>query len=281
MTRIEMHYSWIGFIYQTTAWLGQRLAERWFDVVLAILGTLFGYWLAKRHLELFVSGIVEKINAKYLDLNRQVVFRRAVAAMLPELPGFSVRPTRIFGTQAATAIGEFTSWSTAIDPAHTPEKSMELITKEAYTLAAELIQKEMGFREAVPIPNYEWKIEIAKLPIGWTVGEVADLTIYNWDTGVAVHRHALMNETERTTTSIRYSWMWDTKDVPCGVYVGVMNFTIGGTAKMRHTGSPVGERLRIFLHRENGQIIKAHENIPWDDKPPTRKAPADDSKQND
>ena len=40
MTPIEMHYSWIGFVYQATAWLGQRLAEKWFDVVLVALGTL-------------------------------------------------------------------------------------------------------------------------------------------------------------------------------------------------------------------------------------------------
>jgi hypothetical protein len=36
MTPIEMHYSWIGFVYQAMAWLGQRLAEKWFDVVLAL-----------------------------------------------------------------------------------------------------------------------------------------------------------------------------------------------------------------------------------------------------
>ena len=107
-----MHYSWIGFVYQATAWLGQRLAEKWFDMVLALLGTLFGYWLAKRHLEHFVSGIVEKMDAKYLDLNRQTAFRRAVAAMLPELPRFYMRPTSTFSSQVATAIGEFTSWST-------------------------------------------------------------------------------------------------------------------------------------------------------------------------
>jgi hypothetical protein len=267
MTPIEMHYSWLGFVYQATAWLGQRLAEKWFDVVLALLGTLFGYWIAKRHLEHFVSGIVKRMDAKYLDLNRQSAFRRAVAAMLPELPQFYMRPTSTFSSQVATAIGEFTSWSTAIDPTHTPEKSMELVGKEAYTLAAGLIQKDMGFKEAVPIPNYEWQIEIAGLPIGWTVEEAADLTIYNWDTGAAVYRHANMKETARTATSIRYSWMWDTKDVPCGVYVGAVNLTIGGTAKMQHTASPVGERLRIFLKLENSQIVKTHENIPWDDKP--------------
>ena len=93
-----------------------------------------------------------------------------------------------------------------------------------------------------------------------------DLTIYNWDTGVAVYLHALMKEIARTTTSIRYSWMWDIKDVPCGLYVGVVNFTIGGTAKIQETASPLGERLRIFLKRENGHLVKTHENIPWNDK---------------
>ncbi len=267
MTQIEMHHSGIDFLCQATAWLGQHLAEKWFDVVLALLGTLFGYWLAKRHLEHFVSGIAEKIDAKYLDLNRRIAFRRAVAAMLPELPQFYLRPTSNFSSQVAIAVGEFTSWSIAIDPTHTPEKSMELVGKEAYKCAAELIQKDRGFREEVSIPNYEWQIGIGPLPIGWTVEEPPDLTIFNWDTGAAVYRSALMKETARTTTSIRYSWMWDIKDVPCGVYVGVVNFTIGGAAKMQRTASPVGERLRIFLRLEKGQLVKTHENIPWDDKP--------------
>jgi hypothetical protein len=263
MTPIEMHYSWIGFVYEGTAWLARRFAEKSLDVLLALLGTLFGYWLAKRHLEHFVSDIVEKMDAKYLDLNRQIAFRRAVAAMLPELPRFYMRPTSTLSSEVAAALAEFTAWSTAIDSAHTPEKSVELVTKEAYTLAAGLIEKDLGFKEAVSIPNYEWQIEIGGLPIGWTVEEVADLTIYDWNTGAAVHRHATMKETTRSVTSVRYSWMWDIKDVPCGVYVGVVNFTIGGTAKLQQTASPVGERLRIFLKRENGQIVKTHENIPW------------------
>jgi len=178
-----------------------------------------------------------------------------------------MRPTRTFSPQVASAIAEFTSWSTAIDSTHTPEKSLELVSGEAYTTAAGLIEKDMGFREAASVPNYEWQIEIRGLPIGWTVEEAADLTIYDWDTGAAVYRHALMKETARTATAIRYSWMWDIKDVPCGLYVGVVNFTIGGTAKMQETASHVGDRLRIFLKLENGQIVKTHENIPWDDKP--------------
>lgn len=175
MTPLEMHYSWVGFVYQATAWLswlGQRLAEKWLDVVLALL-----------------------------------------------------------------------------------------------------IQKDMGFKEAVSIPNYEWQIQITGLSIGWTVEEAADLTIYNWDTGAAVYRHALMKETERTATSIRYSWMWDINDVPCGVYVGVVNFTIGGTPRIQNTASPVGKRLRIFLKLENGQIVKTHEEIPWGDKPADNQQP--------
>jgi hypothetical protein len=266
MTPIEMHYDWIGSVYQATAWLGQRLAEKWFDVALALIGTLFGYWLAKTHLEHFVSGIVKEMDAKYLDLNRQMAFRRAVTAMLPELPQFYMRPASTFSPQVAAALGDFTSWSTAIDPTHTPEKSMELVGKEAYTSAAEMIQRDMGFKEAVSIPHYEWQIGISPLPIGWTVEEAPDLTIFNWDTGAAVYRHALMKETARTATSIQFSLTWDVLDVPCGLYVGVVNFTIGGAAEIQETASTLGERVRIFVKRENSQIVKTHENIPWDDK---------------
>lgn len=268
MTPIEMHYSWIGFVYHAIAWLGERLAEKWSDVVLALLGTLFGYWLAKRHLEHFVSGIVDKMDAKYLDLNRQIAFQKAVTTMLPELPQFYLRPTSAFSPQVAAAVGEYTKWSTAIDPAHTPEKSMELVGKEAYLSAAGLIQKDMGFKEAVPIASYEWQVGIGGLPIGWTVEEAADLTIYDWDTGAAVYRHASMKEAERTATSILYSWMWDTKDVPCGIYVGVANFKIAGRTT---TAGTVGDRVRIFLKRENGLLSKANESIPWDDKPADKK----------
>lgn len=267
MTPIDMHYSWIGFVYQAMAWLGQRLAEKWLDVVLAILGTLFGYWLAKRHLEHFVSGIVGKMDAKYLNLNRQVAFHRAVNAMLPELPQFYLRPSKGFSPEVAGPLAEFTSWSTAIDATHTDQKSMELVGNEAYTLAAKLVEKDIGFKEEVSIPKYEWIVAIGSLPNGWTVEEAPDLTIYNWDTGLAVYRHALMKETARTTTSIQYSWTWDMLEVQCGLYVGVVNFTIGGTAKMQKTASPLRDRVRIFLKLENDQIIKAHENIPWDDKP--------------
>ena len=50
----------------------------------------------------------------------------------------------------------------------------------------------MGFKEEASVPNYDWIIEIGPLGIGWTVEESPDLSIYNWDTGVAVYRHALM-----------------------------------------------------------------------------------------
>lgn len=125
MTPTEMHYSWIGLVYWAIAWSGQRLAEKWSDVVLALLGTLLGYWLAKRHLEHFVSDIVDKMDAKYLDLNRQIAFRRAVAMMVPELPQFYMRPASTLSPQLAAAIGEFGSWAAAIDPTYTPEKGME------------------------------------------------------------------------------------------------------------------------------------------------------------
>jgi hypothetical protein len=267
MTPIEMHYSWIGFVYQATAWLAQLLAEKLFDIVLAGLGTWLGYWLARRHLEDFVSDIVKEMDAKYLNLNREMAFQRAVTAMLPELPQFYMRPTSTFSPQVAAALGDFTSWSTAIDPTHTPEKSMELVGKGAYTSAADMIQKDMGFREAVSIPNYEWIIDIGVPPLGWTVEEPPHITIYNWDTGAAVYRHALMKEKARTPTSIQYSWTWDMLDVPCGLYVGVANFTIGGTAKkIQETAITLNERVRIFFIRENGHLVKTHENVPWDDK---------------
>jgi hypothetical protein len=240
--------------------LEHLFAEKWFDVVLALFGTWLGYLLAKRHLEHFVSGIVEKMDAKYLELNRQIAFHKAVAAMLPELPQFYMRPTSTFSSHVATAVAEFTSWSTALDPTHTPEKSMELVGKEAYTLAAGLIKKGMGFKEG-STPNHEWIIDIADLPLGWAIHEVPDLSIYNWDTGAAVCRHTTMEEIARTATSVRFSWKWDMKDVPCGVYVGTVNLKIGDMLKI---GSPLGERLKVFLKRENDQINQWHETIPWD-----------------
>jgi hypothetical protein len=182
--------------------LEHLLAEKVFDIVLALFGTVLGYLLAKKHLEHFVSGIVKVMDGKYLDLNRQIAFRKAVAAMLPELPQFYLLPTSTFSTNVATALGEFTSWSTAIDKEHTPEKSVELVKKEAYTLAAGLIKKDMGFKEEKPTPNYEWIIEIAALSGGWTISEVPDLSIYDWNTGLPVYRHATMAEVARTATSI-------------------------------------------------------------------------------
>ncbi len=240
--------------------LNHLLAEKLFDIVLALLGTILGYWLAKKHLEHFVSGIVKKMDEKYLDLNRQIAFRKAVAAMLPELPQFYLRPTSTFSTNVVTALGEFTSWSTAIDKGHTHEKSIEMVKAEAYTLAAGLIKKDLGFKEEQSTPNYEWIIEVAGLPVGWAIDEAPDLSIYDWNTGIPVHRHATMTEVSRAATSVRFNWKWDLKDVPCSVYVGAVNFKIG---KMLKVGSPIGDRLRVYLKREEGRIIKWHETIPW------------------
>jgi hypothetical protein len=307
MTPIEMHYSWIGFAYQAAVWLGERLTEKLFDIVLVALGTWVGYRLAKWHLEHFVSdivgkmdakylnligtmdtkylGIIEKMDAKYLNLfetmdtkylnliqtmdakhlslNRQVAFHRAVTAMLPELPGFYLRPSRTFSPEVAGALSEFTSWSTAIDATHTDQKSLELVGKEALTLAEKLVAQDMGFKEEKSVPNFDWIIEIGPLPIGWTVEESPDLTIYNWDTGVAVYRHALMKETARTPTSIRYNWTWDMLEVQCGLYVGVVNFRLGGTVMIEETGSVLENRVRIFFKRENRNLVKAHEKVLW------------------
>ena len=76
-----------------------------------------------------------------------------------------------------------------------------------------------------------------------------------------MQQYELMKETARTATSILYTWKWSTKDVPCGVYVGVVNYTIGGQPVI---GNAVGDRVRIFLRREDGKIIKSQEIIPWD-----------------
>jgi hypothetical protein len=262
----EMHYSWLGFAYALLCALGQLFVEKWFDIVLAAAGTLLGYSLAKHHIEHFVTGEIQRMDTKYLDLNRQTAFRKAVTAMLPELPQFYVRPTKTFSPQVAAAVGEFTIWSAAIDSAHTPEKSMKMVGEEAYTLAADMIKKDMGFKEAVPIPRYEWIVGIDKLPAGWIMEEQPDLSIYDWNTGAAVYRHALMEEVKKqtTATSVRYSWMWDMKEVPCGLYVGVVNFALGGAArKVVKTGSTVGDRVKIFLKREEDQLTKAHETVPW------------------
>jgi hypothetical protein len=242
--------------------LAHFFGEKVFDIVLALFGTWLGYLLAKRHLEHFVSSIVAKMDAKYLDLNRNIAFHKAVGAMLPELPNFHVRQSTGFSSDVATAVAAFTSWSTALDPTHTPEKSMELVGKEAYTLAAGLIAKDIGFKEEEPAPNYEWTVGVNGLPAaGWEVTDAPDLSIYDWNTGIAVQKYALMKETARTATSILYSWKWSTKDVPCGVYVGVVNYTIGGQPVIANT---VGDRLKIFLERKNGRIRKSFVTIPWD-----------------
>jgi len=238
------------------------LAEKWLDIVLALFGTWLGYLLARRHIEHLMSQIVKTLDTKYLNLFRERAFHRAVSAMLPELPNFHLRPTNTFSTQTADAISEFTHWSAALDPTHTPEKSMELAGKQAYALAAKLIEKDMGFREEASAGTFEWTVGIVNLPAaGWEVTETPDLSIYEWNTGIAVQRYALMQETARTATSVLYSWKWNMKDVPCGVYVGVVNYMIAGRQPV--IGNTVAERLRIFFQRENGKIIKKHEAIPW------------------
>jgi hypothetical protein len=173
MTPIEMHYSWIGFAYHAVVWLGefdyqdtewlvQRVAEKWFDIVLALIA----YKFAKRHLEHFVTDIVGRMNAKYLDLNCQVAFRTAVTAMLPELPRFYMRPTRTFSPQVAAAIGEFTYWSTAINPTHTPEKSMELVGNEANESAEGMIEKDMGSEKQFRLAGTNGKLTSSARPSG-------------------------------------------------------------------------------------------------------------------
>jgi hypothetical protein len=72
-----------------------------------------------------------------------------------------------------------------------------------------------------------------------------------------------MREKNRTATSVQYGWMWDMTRVPCGLYIGVVNFKVGGTVKITETAKTVGNRLKIFLKRERGQLIKDHEEVPW------------------
>jgi hypothetical protein len=79
------------------------LIEKWFDIMLALFGTLLGYLLAKRHIEHLMDGIVKTLDMKYLNLFRERAFHRAVSAMLPELPDFHLRQTNTFSTQTAHA----------------------------------------------------------------------------------------------------------------------------------------------------------------------------------
>jgi hypothetical protein len=241
--------------------LGHLFVEKWFDIVLAFVGTLFGYWLAKRHIEHLMAGIVKTLGMKYTTIFRERAFHRAVGVMLPELPDFHLRPNTAFSTQTADAVSEFTQWSVMLDPTHTPDKSMAMVGKEAYTLAADLVKKDMGYREDESTGNYEWVVGVFGLPAGWEVKEAPDISIYNWDTGIAVRKYEVMKETVRTADSICYSWKWNPKNVPCGVYVGVTNFHIGGKLVI---GNTVEQRVRIFFQRENGKLIKTHETIPWD-----------------
>jgi hypothetical protein len=241
--------------------LGHLFNEKWFDIVLAFAGTMFGYWKAKRHIEGLMDEIVKTLGTKYATIFRERAFHRAVSTMLPELPDFHLRPNTAFSTQTADAVSEFTQWSAMLDPAHTPDKSMEMVGKEAYILAADLVEKDMGYREDESTGNYGWEVGIFGLPAGWEVKESPDISIYNWDTGIAVQKYEVMKETARTADSIHYRWMWNPKNVPCGVYVGVTNSHIGGKPVI---GNIVKDRVRIFFKRENGRLIKTHETIPWD-----------------
>src|SRR5690348_9135154 len=98
----------------------------------------------------------------------------------------------------------------------------------------------------------------SKRTSGWEVTDAPDLSIYDWNIGIAVQQYELMKETARTATSILYTWKWSTKDVPCGVYVGVVNYTIGGQPVI---GNAVGDRVRDFLEArgwKDNQIAGDH-----------------------
>lgn len=218
--------------------LGHLFVEKWFDIVLAFVGTLFGYWLAKRHIEDLMDEIVKTLGTKYATIFRERAFHRAVSTMLPELPDFHLRPNTAFSTQTADAVSEFTQWSAMLDPTHTPDKSMEMVGKEAYTLAAELVKKDMGYREDESIGNYVWEVGVFGLPAGWEVKEAPDISIYNWDTGGAVQKYEVMKETARTADSIRYAWKWNPKNVPCGKRAQSETFLVAkGEDEPRSTSS--------------------------------------------
>jgi hypothetical protein len=59
------------------------------------------------------AQIARQADTKYLDVNLNIAFHKAVGAMLPELPNFHVRQSTGFSSDVATAVAAFTSWSTA------------------------------------------------------------------------------------------------------------------------------------------------------------------------
>ncbi|MGC2330290.1 MAG: hypothetical protein WA581_02455 [Candidatus Acidiferrales bacterium] len=236
-------------------------------VVLMLVGVILGYFLAKRHLEHYISKTATAMSRAYLDVGRQVAFHRAVGLMLPELPGFKLRSNATFSPQVAAAVGEFGAWSTALDAQHTDEKSMELVGREAWALAAKMTQKDLGFKEETPDPEtyFRWELGMA-VPDEALVKEVPDLTILNWETGLPVEHHVRMTK-EPSSHGLLYVYKWNTTWVPCGVYVGLVNFVVG---EQIETAMIVGERVRLFIEVKNGHSAKANEKLPWDSTGATR-----------
>jgi hypothetical protein len=245
-------------------WLNATEDRRLFlySTLIAIVLAVLFYWLAKRHLEHYINKTATAMSRAYLEVGREVAFRKAVGLILPELPGFTLRSNATFSPQVAASIGEFGSWSTALDAQHTPEKSMELVRAEAYTLAGKLIGKDLGFREQVPDPetHYQWILDMSRVPDEALVKEVPDLTILNWETGIPVEHHIRMTK-EPSSHGLQYVYRWNTTWVPCGVYVGIVNLVVGPKIE---TAMILGERVRLFIEVKDGYSAKANENLPWD-----------------
>jgi hypothetical protein len=234
---------------------------------LMIVGVIVGYFLAKWHLEHYIAKTATAMSRAYLEVGRQVAFHKAVALMVPELPGFKIRSNATLSPQVAASVGEFGAWSTALDVQHTAEKSMELVGKEAYALAAKMTQKDLGFKEETPDPetHYQWILDMA-VPDEALIKEVPDLTILNWETGLPVEHHARMTK-EPSSQGLRYVYRWDTTWVPCGVYVGLVNFVVG---EKMETAMILGERVRLFIEVKDGHSAKANESLTWDSTGTTR-----------
>jgi len=128
--------------------LVRLFSEKLFDIALALVGTLFGYWLAKRHIEHLMAAIVKTLDTKCFNLFRERAFHRAVSEMLTELPDFSVRPTKAFSSHVADSIREFTHWPVGLYPPHTPEKSNRVNRKRGVYTRRRVDRKRLGIQRS-------------------------------------------------------------------------------------------------------------------------------------
>jgi hypothetical protein len=68
MIPVEIDYSILGEVYHTSAWFGHLLLEKWFDIVLVLIG----YWLAKHHVE----NTVHKFTKRRAAADVQIAFNK-------------------------------------------------------------------------------------------------------------------------------------------------------------------------------------------------------------